>query len=152
GLGLPLDKAVPLLESIEPTPESPGLRAMILAARLVLRMLRDGEYAPAKRGHLRFQPHWSEKSVRTLSAIVQIVPESLQTARFATQDDPVHAVAARNLLVSFVGHALESLAGSASFRPAFEEPALLPREFWRPRPQPILEILAPDKELEEGVP
>jgi hypothetical protein len=152
GLGLPLDKAVPLLESIEPTAESPGLRAMILAARLVARMLRVGEYAPAKKGHLRFQPHWSEKSVRMLSAIVQLVPESLQTARFLTQDDPVYSVPARNLLVSFVGHALEALAASPEYRAGFEEPALLPREFWRPKPQAILEILAPDKELEEGVP
>lgn len=152
GLGLPLDRGVPLLETLEPVPEEPGLRALILASRLVLGMLRRGEFAPAKKGHLRFQPHWTDRTVRTLSAITQFVPETLLTARFPTQDDPVIAVAPRNLLVSFVGHALEVLAQSGNFRPAQSEPTLLPREFWRPRPQPILEILAPDKELEEGVP
>ena len=37
-------------------------------------------------------------------------------------------------------------------RPRFFHAQRLPEEFWRARPQPVLEIQTPDVELEEGVP
>jgi hypothetical protein len=54
---------VPLLESIEPTSESPGLRAMILPPAWSRACCARASTRRPKKGHLRFQPHWTERSV-----------------------------------------------------------------------------------------
>ena len=82
--------------------------------------------------------------------LAELVPESLLTARVATADDPVYSATPRNLVVSFVTQALDDLVTDQ--RPRFSHAQRLPDEFWRARPQPVLEIQTPDVELEEGVP
>ena len=167
GLGMPLTTAIPALAAMEPTYEQPGLGFLVRAARLIQAMIDRGDFAPAvapseggqnesaeeshaKPNLLRFVPYWREGSVRVLGGLAELVPTMLRTARFASHDDPVWAVSARNIAYSFVGHGLDACA--SDFEPKHESAERLPRTFWRTRPEPVLEILAPEQELEEGVP
>ena len=74
----------------------------------------------------------------------------LLTARIAVPDDPVFAVTPRNLLVSFAGQAIDQIAGEQ--QPRFDKAERLPREFWHTNMVPVLEILVPDRPLEETTP
>src|SRR5690606_37648643 len=95
-------------------------------------------------------PYWNADTMRCLGALAELVPGVLRTARFATQDHPVHAVTTRNLALSFVGHAID--ACHAGHRPRHQSAERLPATFHRIRPEPVLRVLAPRQELEEGVP
>lgn len=151
GLGLQLADAVPLLARLETDSHRPGLRFLIRATQLVLELLKAGDFAPADpKGVLRFVPCWTEESIRCLGALAELIPTSHLTARFANQEDTVYAVTARNHTISFVGHALDACAGA--YTTVHERAERLPRQFWQTRPQPVLEVMKPEKELEEGVP
>lgn len=150
-VGLALRDAVPWLAGLDPVRQAPGLRVLSLAARLVQWMVTRRQYAAApQRGVLRVVPHWTAESMWCLAVLAENLPGSLTTARFALPDDPVYAVTQRNLLVSFIGHAVDQLADPA--QPAFEMAERPPREFWRTPVRPVLEILVPERQLEEGVP
>ena len=150
-LALPLADAVPWLASLDPDTLSPTMRVLALASRVIETMIARGDFAPAPQpGVNHFAPVWNTDTQWALAGISELVPGSLLTARFAVPDDPVYAVTQRNLLVSFAGHAIDQCAGSASPRHARSE--RLPKEFWRTPIAPVLEILVPEKQLEEGVP
>ncbi len=157
-LGLPLADAIPWLASLDPAKESPSIRALSAASRLVQRLVERGDFAPAPQpGMFQFVPHWSAETQWVLAAIAELVPGSLCTARFAVPDDPVYAVTQRNFLVAFVGHALDHVLRRAAENgtppaPRFEKAERLPREFWHTPMVPVLEILVPDTPLEEGAP
>ena len=151
GVGLSLDHAVGYLSELTARPARPGLAFLSHASRLVLSMLRRGDFARIDgRSLLRWVPHWEEKAVRCLGVLAELVPETLLTARFSAGDEPAYAVTPRNQAVSFVGHALD--ANAADFTPKFETAERLPREFWRTRPTPVLEVIKPEHALEEGAP
>jgi hypothetical protein len=151
GQYLALAEAVPVLAALAEGELEPSVRLLRGAARLVLDLLERGDFAPVQqRGMLRHAPCWTPDSIRCLNALGLCVPESLLTARFAAHDEPVYAVTPRNLVVSFVGHAVDALARKHSSRHQKADP--LPREFWRTRPTPVLEVQKPERELEEGVP
>ncbi len=157
-LGVPLADAVPWLASLDAGASPPGLRALAAASKLVLKLVERGDYAPAPQpGVLRFAPHWGADTQWLVAALADLVPGNLCTARFAVPDDPVYAVTQRNFLVSFLGHALDQVvaraaAGDRVPPPRFEKAERLPKEFWQTPITPVLEILVPDKPLEEGVP
>src|SRR5690606_36514179 len=108
-------------------------------SQLVQRLIARGDYAPAPQpGVLQFAPHWSKDTQWVLAALAELVPGSLCTARFAVPDDPVYAVTQRNLLVSFIGHALDQVLAAQRARqdgaagappPRFEKAERLPRDF-----------------------
>ncbi len=151
GLGIPLPAAVEFLAALPHTSLPPTTRLLALAARVVRHLVASGSFAaPLRPGLLRCVPVWSEPVVGAVGALALIVPETLQTARFFAGEAPVYAVTARNLLVSFIGHAVDAVGCERTPPHAAAEP--LPREFWRPRPKPVLEIQKPERELEEGVP
>jgi superfamily II DNA or RNA helicase len=170
GRALRLEDAIPLLTSMQADYDQPGLGFLCRAARLVQAMLERGDYAPAavaaapessesgerRKSLLAFVPYWRDESVRVLGGLAELVPTMMRTARFLAHDEPVWAVSARNVAYSFVGHALDACARAAQrterYHPRHETAERLPRTFWRTRPEPVLEILAPEKELEEGVP
>ncbi|MFK7739473.1 MAG: DEAD/DEAH box helicase [Planctomycetota bacterium] len=165
-VGIPLEQAVPWLASLDPADQPPALRLLASASQLVHKMVKRGDYAKAPEGVLSFVPVWQEDTQWLLAALADLVPGSLCTARTAVPDDPVYAVTQRNLVVSFVGHALDRLAILAeqaavaaqtdetdrSVGPLHETAERLPREFWQTPMMPVLEILVPDQPLEEGVP
>jgi superfamily II DNA or RNA helicase len=155
GYGLPLHRAVAWLAKLEPKELDPTCRSLSLAARLTLALRDRREFAPAPQpGVASFAPHWSPASQTCLAAVAELVPGSLLTARFAVPDDPVYAVTQRNLLVSFVGQALDQVLAytEPAVAPAFERAERLPRDFWQMVMTPVLEILVPDTPLEEGAP
>ncbi len=150
-LSVALVDAVPLLATLDLDALTPSMRALAAACKLVVHMKERGEFAPAPQpGVARIAPHWSTDTQWALAAIAELVPGALLTARAAVPDDPVYAVTARNLLVSFVGHALDQVAHDA--KPAFEKAERLPREFWHTDMVPVLEILVPDRPFEEHAP
>ena len=150
-LAASLADAVPVLAALDIDPLAPTLRALAAACKLVVQMRDRGDFAPAPQpGVARFAPHWSADSQWCLAALAELVPGSLLTARTAVPDDPVYAVTARNLLVSFAAHAIDQIANDA--KPAFEKAERLPREFWHTDMVPVLEILVPDQPLEENAP
>ncbi len=156
GLGVPLRQAVPwlaglALDRIGERDVEPTLRLLILASRLAMKLLTLGDFAFTDvRGVPRAVPFWTPHAVEALGALAQIVPESLLTGRRTAHDQPVYAVTPRNFVVSFVTHAVGACAEDHSSRRERAEP--LPRDFWRTRPAPILEVQKPAQELEEGVP
>ena len=156
-LGLPLVEAVPWLASLDPAKLAPPMRLLCAASQLVTKLISRGEFAPAPQGVLKFVPLWSKDTQWITAALAELVPGNMCTARVAVPDDPVYAVTQRNLLVSFIGHALnqvlvaQSEAGDAPST-QHETAERLPREFWQTPMTPVLEILVPDTPLEEGVP
>lgn len=131
----------------------------------MLKLIARGDFAPAPQpGVLEFAPHWNEQTKWILASIADLLPGSLCTARFAVPDDPVYAVTPRNFVVSFLGHALDQLAGrmiatqngadtnEAGPAPRFDKAERLPKDFWQTPMVPVLEILVPDTPLEEGAP
>ena len=156
--GLPLADVVPWLASLDASRQPPALRVLVAASQLVLKLVARGDYAPAPQpGVMQWAPHWSIDSQWVLAALADLVPGALCTARFAVPDDPVYAVTPRNFLVSFIGHALDqvisaSAQGDRPPAPRFPKAERLPKEFWQTPMVPVLEILVPDKPLEEGVP
>ena len=150
-LATPLADAVPLLAALDLDSLTPSMRALAAACKLAVHMKERGEFAPAPQpGVARVAPHWSTDTQWALAAIAELVPGSLLTARTAVPDDPVYAVTARNLLVSFVAHALDQIAHDA--KPGFDKAERLPREFWHTDMVPVLEILVPDRPFEEHAP
>jgi SNF2-related domain/Helicase conserved C-terminal domain/SNF2 Helicase protein len=150
-LALPLEDAVPWLAGLDARTQRPGVRVLALSAALARMLVQRGEFAAAPQpGVLQVVPHWNEASMWCLAALAELVPGSMTTARLAVPDDPVYAVTQRNLLLSFVGHALDRIAGSAE--PRQEKAERLQREFWRTPVRPVLEILVPEQHLEDGVP
>jgi superfamily II DNA or RNA helicase len=157
-LGLRLQDSLPWLASLDAPRQAAGLRALAALAQLVVKLVARGDYAPAPQpGVMQWAPHWSTDTQWVLAAIADLVPGTACTARFAVPDDPVYAVTPRNFVVSFVGHALDTLvqaraaAGEAPV-PRFTKAERLPKEFWQTPMVPVLEILVPDKPLEEGAP
>ncbi len=151
GVGVSLDVAVPALAATEPEAEMPGLCFLVAVSRLVMAMVERGEFAPAEsKSVLQVVPVWSEPSIRAVGVIAEMAPESTLTARFASGDDPVYAVTPRNETVSMVGHFLDAVAGAR--QPAWDRAERLPRSFWRTAPGPVLEVIRPERELEEGAP
>jgi SNF2 family DNA or RNA helicase len=151
GLALRLEHALPHLCAREIDLRSPGLCYLIQAARLVQALLDRRAFAPTSGNSvLAHVPYWEEDTVRCLGAVAELAPGILRTARFATQDHPVHTVTARNLTFSFVGHALDACRGDRA--PAHESADRVPTDFHRVRPEPVLQVLAPRDELEDGVP
>ena len=103
GDALPLSVAVPWLAEQDPRSLRPSMRLLALACRLAIQMRNRGDFAPAPQpGVARIAPHWTTESQWALAALAELVPGALLTARFALPDDPVFAVTARNLLVSFM--------------------------------------------------
>jgi len=154
GIALPLATAVPYLARCA-GPESPaGIRFLGAASRLVLVMLRAGDFVAARPDHklLRFVPIWRPPTIAAARAVAQLSPECLQTARPPAHEEPVYAVTYRNLAVSFVGHALDVLAPNYTPRDPHAVPEPLPRDFWHHDLCPVLAIHVPERELEEGVP
>ena len=157
-LGLPLMDAVPWLAAMDASKQPPALRSLIALSQLVQKLVARGNYAPAPQpGVLHYAPHWEPDTQWVLAAIAEIIPGMLCTARFAVPDDPVYAITPRNFAISFVGHALDQMVrkAEAAGTPAagrFTKAERLPREFWQTPMVPVLEILVPDKPLEEGVP
>ncbi|MEM7199904.1 MAG: DEAD/DEAH box helicase [Planctomycetota bacterium] len=152
GVVLDLPRAAPWLASLAPDPQRSSLSFLACASQLAIAMLRQGDFAAASSGSglLKWVPHWNLQSMRCLGVLAEAVPESLLTSRFARPDEPVYAVTPRNLAVSFVGHVLDSLG--AGFTARFEEAERLPKSFWQTRPTPVLDVIQPDQELEEGMP
>ncbi len=167
-IGVSLADAVPYLASLEPRKLPPAMRALAALSQLVMRLVEQGSFAPAPQpGVLNFAPVWNDRSQWVLAALADLVPGSLCTARFALPDDPVFAVTPRNFVVSFLGHALDQIVTRLHARatgtagepnptpepaPRFDKAERLPRDFWQTPMVPVLEILVPDKPLEEGAP
>lgn len=151
-LGVPLADAVPWLASLDPATLPPSMRLFAAASQLVEKLVQRGDFAPAPEGVLQSIPFWTSETQWLVAALADIVPGSLCTARFAVPDDPVYAVTQRNLLVSFIGHALDQHVARCGASPGREEADRLPREFWQTPMAPVLEILVPDQPLEEGIP
>ncbi len=151
-LGVPLGVAVPWLASLDPAQLPPSMRLFAAASQLVDKLVRRGEFAPAPEGVLQSIPFWTTETQWLAAALADLVPGSLCTARFAVPDDPVYAVTQRNLVVSFLGHALDQHAAATGATPGREAAERLPREFWQTPMAPVLEILVPDQPLEEGAP
>ncbi|MBK8980579.1 MAG: DEAD/DEAH box helicase [Planctomycetes bacterium] len=150
-VGLPLRDALPWLAEHRPALPRPGLVFLTHAARLARGMIARGDFAPADaKSFLDYVPVWSERALRGLGAIAELVPGFARTARFATQDDPVWAVSARTLAFRVVAHGIDALAPLGS--PGHASAERLPDSFTRPRAEPLVEILAPERELEEGAP
>ncbi len=151
GATLPLDKALDYLADYSPEIEQPGFGFLARASRFVRSLLSRGDFAPAVADAVvDFVPHWNRPAIHCLGALAEIAPTSLLTARFATEDDPVYWVTPRNFTVSFVGHAIGASASGFSAR--HDSAQRLPESFWKLRPKPVIEVLVPEKELEEGVP
>ncbi len=150
-VGVPLAHGVRYFADLDPATARPGTAFLAGAARLALALLERGDFAPTDgRGILRFVPRWSEASMRVVAALAEMAPECLLTARFVSGDEPVYAVTPRNLALSLVGHALD--ANAADYTPRHASAERLPREFWRTRPAPVLQVIKPERELEEGAP
>ncbi len=110
-----------------------------------------GDFAPAdEKSFLDWLPVLDADALRCLWAVAELVPDFARTARFATQDDPVYSVTARNLAWAFVTHGLDAIA--ASYVPRHDHADRPPQAVGKIRPEPVVEILAPERELEEGVP
>jgi hypothetical protein len=121
-LGLPLDRVVPWLATLEAGRQPPMLRTLVAVSQVVMQLIERGDYAPAPQpGVLQWLPHWSRQAQWALAALADMVPGSLCTARFAVPDDPVYAVTQRNVLVSFTGHALDQVVQAR--RAAGQQPA-----------------------------
>ncbi len=148
---VPLAAAVPWLAQQDMAPLQPTMRALAGAAKLCVHVADSGDFAPAPQpGVARWAPHWSTSTQWCLAALSELVPGSLLTARNAVPDDPVYAVTARNLLVSFCGQAIDQIVGDRA--PKHEKAERLPREYWHTNMVPALEILVPDKPFEESAP
>ncbi|GAB4136063.1 MAG: hypothetical protein Fur0037_00330 [Planctomycetota bacterium] len=150
-LGVPLQAAVPWLARQDPMALSPGARVLAMASRLVEHLLSTGSFAPTPQPSVtRVSPCWNEQAQWCLAALAELVPGSSLTARLAVPDDPVYAMTSKNLLVAFAGHALDALYVEGMV--GMDRAERLPREFWRAPMRPVLEILVPEKPLEEGAP
>lgn len=128
------------------------MRLFAAAGQLVDKMVQRGDFAPAPEGVLDSIPFWRSDTQWLVAALADLVPGNLCTARFAVPDDPVYAVTQRNLLVSFIGHALDRHVSKQGVAPGQENADRLPKEFWQTPMTPVLEILVPDQPLEEGAP
>ena len=129
-LGIPLTDAMPWLASLDAATLPPAMRLFAAASQLVDKMVRRGDFAPAPKGVLQFVPFWKPETQWLVAALADLVPGNLCTARFAVPDDPVYAVTQRNLIVSYIGHALDRHASALEARPGHEQADRLPREFW----------------------
>ena len=109
------------------------MRLLCAASQLVTKLISRGDYAPAPQGVLKFVPFWNKETQWIAAALAELVPGDMCTARVAVPDDPVYAVTQRNLLVSFVSHALNQVlvaqteAGEAT-EACHETAERLPRE------------------------
>ncbi len=159
GLSLPLDVAVPVLAEMDPGPQDPSLKFLIPASRLVQGMLAHGDFARAEDPNvLAFLPRLGTRSTRCLLALAELVPESLLTARFLAGEEPLHVTTSRKLAFGFISQALDACASAdhpahgKAHVPRHRAATRPPQLFLRRRPSPVLEILVPENELEEGVP
>ncbi|MCB9870277.1 MAG: hypothetical protein H6836_01115 [Planctomycetes bacterium] len=151
GKALDLATAIPMLAELDPEHAEPGLRLLAYSARLVMAMVERGDFAPAQNPKLlHFVPHFGRESLLVLAGLTEMVPESLLTARFVEGEQPVYHETPHNLVLALVGHALDACCANFSARHAVAERP--PQSFWRPPIEPVLEILVPESELEEGVP
>jgi hypothetical protein len=152
GLHVPLAVAVPVLAERSAEEGSPGVRFLAWASRLAISLLARGDFAPASpdQKRLHYVPWWSAPAIAALRAVSCAVPEALLTARLPAQDEPIHATTPRALTVGFVAQAIDVLGHAHA--PAHARADRLPRDFWRGQPAAVLKILAPERELEEGVP
>ena len=154
-LALPLRIAIPFLATHADLPaDAAGMAYLRAATTVVLTMLRRGDFAPARADHklLRFVPRWKPDTTAALRAVSMLAPEALQTVRIPAHEAPVHTVTYRNLSVSLVGHALDTMAPDHQPTDATSPVEPLTRDFWHSHLTPVLEIQVPDRELEEGVP
>ena len=152
GQALPLDVAVPVLAAMEPGPHEPTLKFLIYASCLVQAMLERGDFARAEDPNvLSFVPRFGNRSLRCLSALAEQVPESLLTARFLAGEEPLHVTTSRKLTFALVSQALDACR-TQSQTPRHQVASRPHQAFWRRRASPVLEILVPENELEEGVP
>ncbi len=165
---LPLEQAVELLLDDAALPlvgvtgsgtagdAGPGLVFLREAARLARAMVSRGDFAPAEeKSFLSYVPVWTTSALQALAAVAELVPGFARTARFAATDDPVWTVTARNLAFRCVAHAVDACAVQAvgaGASPGHGSAERLPDAFFKIRPEPLIEILAPTEELEEGVP
>jgi len=151
GRALDLPTAVPALAAMDTGDKNPGLRLLILASRLVQAMLKKGDFAPAASRKLYARvPHFGPEALLALSALAEMVPDSLLTARFIAGEQPVYHETPHNVVLTIVGHALDACAEGVT--PNHESAERPPPSFWRTRIEPVLDILVPEAELEEGVP
>lgn len=151
GKALDLPTAVPLLAAMDTSNKDPGLRLLILASRLVQAMLDKGDFAPAVSRKLYNRvPHFGKESLLALSALAETVPDSLLTARFVAGEQPVYHETPHNVVLTIVGHALDACA--EGYSPKHDHAERPPQSFWKTKIEPVLDILVPDAELEEGVP
>ena len=107
------------------------MRALAAAGVLVDKLVQRGDFARAPEGVLEAIPFWTTETQWAVAALADLVPGTLCTARFALPDDPVYAVTQRNLLVSFIGHALDRHVHKLGLTPEHESAERLPREFWQ---------------------
>ncbi len=151
GKALGLKAAMRFFETAEPTLDQPGMSFLFRIMQLTRAMLEHGDFSVSgENSVLDFVPYWTPELVCCLGGVAELVPTKLETARFATQDDPVYAVTTRNLAVSVVGHVLDSCA--AEYSSKRDEISRIPDSFWSMCPQPVIEVLVPKDELEEDVP
>ena len=110
-----------------------------------------GDFAPGEDpAGLPYLPQLGTRSMRCLQALAELTPEALLTARFHAGEEPLHVTTPHKLAFTVVSHALSASADGQT--PRHDAATRPPPTFWRPRPRPVLEILVPDNELEEGVP
>jgi superfamily II DNA or RNA helicase len=147
--GLPLDQAIPFLIAHEPSRTQPGLVFLTTASRLATAILERGAFAPlGSGGALDFAPVWSPQLLTLLAAVAELAPGMLRTARVALDDAPVYAVTARNLALSFVNFAVHARA--RDFHAGLAAAERVPTSFHESRPQPAIEVIVPEKNLEDG--
>ncbi len=154
-----LTASLPLLATLDPAQDDvgPALRCLIQATRIATKIVERQSFAPspaANKHALRHVIVWNEGLIRAVSALAELVPDSLLTARRTKghHDDPVHGQSPRSFIVTLLGHAVDVLATQANAIPGHTEANRLPKSFWQARPQPVLEVIVPKEELEEGVP
>ena len=151
GKALNLATAVPVLAAMDVAGKNPGLRLLILASRFVEAMLKKGDFAPAaSRKLFSHVPHFGDQALLALSALAETVPDSLRTARFNAGEQPVYHETAHNVVLTIVGHALD--ACTDNYKPQHSLAERPPKSFWKAKIEPVLDILVPEAELEEGVP
>ncbi|MEO0478146.1 MAG: SNF2-related protein [Planctomycetota bacterium] len=150
-LALPLDKAFPWLAGLDPSQQGVGLVTLRELARLTLGMIGQDQFAKAEPGaFLQHVPVWSEAAVQALAAVAELVPGSMRTARFALQDSPVVAVTAKHLMLRALSHGLD--ACTAGKDAPHDRSERIPAAYDQVPPKPVLQIVAPEEELEDGVP
>ena len=146
---LPLSQAIPVLAALTPERSQPGFAFVVAAARLAMAILERGDFAPIEPGGaMRVAPVWSAANLRGLGAVAELAPGFVRTARIAIEDAAVYAVTGRNLAVSMVNFAVDACADG--FVSKGERAERVPSTFQESRPQPAIEVLVPERPLEEG--